>query len=319
MEAFVGLGIFLAILLLIEGTYLVARNRLNPDAKHVRQRLKVLSLTDYSGEEVDLVRKKLLSRVPWFNRLLLSFRWTQNLDKLLLQADIRHPLGLFVLLSLLLASGGGLLIAFVAPPLILPTAMILGLVPFFYIYSKKRKRMRKFERQLPDTMDLIARALKAGHALSEGLQLVGEEFGDPIGTEFERTLNEINFGVAVPDALKSLAERVDCSDLKFFVMSVIIQRETGGNLAEILENIARLIRERFKLQGRIRVLSAEGKLSAIILVAIPFFLAFVLSIINPGYINTLFEDPIGIILVAFASVMMALGILMMKKMVAIRV
>ncbi len=102
-------------------------------------------------------------------------------------------------------------------------------------------------------------------------------------------------------------------------MSVIIQRETGGNLAEILENIAHLIRERFKLQGRIRVLSAEGKLSAIILVAIPFFLGFVLSIINPDYINTLFEDPIGIVLVVFACVMMALGILMMKKMVAIRV
>ncbi|OGP63490.1 MAG: pilus assembly protein [Deltaproteobacteria bacterium RBG_13_53_10] len=319
MEAFVGLGIFLAILVLIEGTYLVARNRLNPEAKQVRQRLKVLSLTDYSGEEVDLVRKKLLSRVPWFNRLLLSFRWTQNLDRLLEQADIRHPLGLFVLLSLLLASGGGLLVAFVTPPLVLPTAMILGLLPFFYIYSKKRKRMRKFERQLPDTMDLIARALKAGHALSGGLQLVGEEFGDPIGTEFERTVNEINFGVAVPDALKSLAERVDCRDLKFFVMSVIIQRETGGNLAEILENIAHLIRERFKFLGRIRILSAEGKLSAIILVAIPFFLAFVLSIINPDYINTLFEDPIGIVLVAFAVVMIVIGILMMRKMVAIRV
>jgi tight adherence protein B len=168
-------------------------------------------------------------------------------------------------------------------------------------------------------MDLIARALKAGHALSGGLQLVGEEFGDPIGTEFERTVNEINFGVAVPEALKALARRVDCNDLKFFVMSVIIQRETGGNLAEILENIARLIRERFKLHGRIRVLSAEGKLSAIILVAIPFFLGFVLSIINPEYINTLFEDPIGIVLVIFACVMMAFGILMMKKMVAIRV
>jgi len=193
------------------------------------------------------------------------------------------------------------------------------LIPFVYIYVKKRKRMRKFERQLPDTMDLIARALKAGHALSGGLQLVGEEFGDPIGTEFQRTVNEINFGVAVPDALKALAQRVDCKDLKFFVMSVIIQRETGGNLAEILENIARLIRERFKLQGRIRVLSAEGKLSAIILVAIPFFLGFALSIINPDYINTLFEDPIGIVLLVFASVMMALGILMMKKMVAIRV
>jgi len=276
-------------------------------------------LTDYSEEEVDLLRKKTLSQVPWLNRLLLSIRWAQKLDQLLQQADIRHPVGLFILLSVLLASGGGLIAAFVTPVLVLPAIALLGLIPFVYIYVKKRKRMRKFERQLPDTMDLIARALKAGHALSGGLQLVGEEFGDPIGTEFQRTVNEINFGVAVPDALKALAQRVDCKDLKFFVMSVIIQRETGGNLAEILENIARLIRERFKLQGRIRVLSAEGKLSAIILVAIPFFLGFALSIINPDYINTLFEDPIGIVLLVFASVMMALGILMMKKMVAIRV
>jgi tight adherence protein B len=292
---------------------------MNPEAKHLRERLKVLSLTNYSEKEVDLLRKKTLSQVPWLNRLLLSIRWTKNLDQLLQQADIRHPIGLFILLSVLLASGGGLIASFVTPVLILPTIALLGLVPFVYIYVKKRKRMRKFERQLPDTMDLIARALKAGHALSGGLQLVGEEFGDPIGTEFERTVNEINFGVAVPEALKALARRVDCNDLKFFVMSIIIQRETGGNLAEILENIARLIRERFKLQGRIRVLSAEGKLSAIILVAIPFFLGFVLSIINPDYINTLFEDPIGIVLVIFACVMMALGILMMKKMVSIRV
>jgi tight adherence protein B len=319
MEAFVGIGIFLAILLLIEGAYLVVRNRINPEVKHLRERLKALSLTNYSEKEVDLLRKKTLSQVPWLNRLLLSLRWTQNLDQLLQQADIRHPLGLFILLSVLLASGGGLIAAFVTPVLILPTIALLGMLPFIYIYVKKRKRMRKFERQLPDTMDLIARALKAGHALSGGLQLVGEEFGDPIGTEFERTVNEINFGVAVPEALKALARRVDCNDLKFFVMSIIIQRETGGNLAEILENIARLIRERFKLQGRIRVLSAEGKLSAIILVAIPFFLGFVLSIINPDYINTLFEDPIGIVLVIFACVMMALGILMMKKMVSIRV
>ena len=319
MEAFVGIGIFLAILLLVEGTYLVVRNRMNPEVKHLRERLKVLSLTNYSEKEVDLMRKKTLSQVPWLNRLLLSIRWAQKLDQLLQQADIRHPVGLFILLSVLLASGGGLIAAFVTPVLVLPAIALLGLVPFVYIYVKKRKRMRKFERQLPDTMDLIARALKAGHALSGGLQLVGEEFGDPIGTEFQRTVNEINFGVAVPDALKALAQRVDCKDLKFFVMSVIIQRETGGNLAEILENIARLIRERFKLQGRIRVLSAEGKLSAIILVAIPFFLGFALSIINPDYINTLFEDPIGIVLLVFASVMMALGILMMKKMVAIRV
>ena len=319
MEVVIGIGMFLFILLVIEGGYYIARNRLNPEVKQVRQRLKVLSLTDDGTGEIDLVRKRLLSQVPWFNRLLLSFKWTENLDRLIEQAGIKHPLGFFLVLSFLLAFGGGIVMAFIKPPLTLPAAVVLSLVPFLYIHVKKRQRMAKFERQLPETMDLIARALKAGHAFTGGLRLVGEEFGDPIGTEFERTLNEINFGVSAGDAMKNLADRVDCPDLKFFVMSVIIQRETGGNLAEILENIARLIRERFKLQGRIRVLSAEGKLSAVILIAIPFVVALVLSFLNPRYINTLFVDPIGKGMVGFAIAMMIMGIVVMKKMIVIKV
>ena len=133
--------------------------------------------------------------------------------------------------------------------------------------------MEKFERQLPEALELVSRSLKAGHAFTGGLKMVAEEFGDPVGVEFGRTLDEINFGVGVPEALTNLTQRIECEDLKFFAVSVIIQRETGGNLAEILESLGRLIRERFKFQGRVRVLSGEGRISAIVLVAIPFFIA----------------------------------------------
>ncbi len=179
--------------------------------------------------------------------------------------------------------------------------------------------MEKFERQLPEALDLMARALKAGHAFTGALKMVADEMDDPIGTEFDKTLGEINFGIDVSQALINLSQRVDCPDLRFFVIAIIIQRETGGNLAEILGNIAYLIRERFKLHGRVRVLAAEGKLSAIILVALPFLVALALTFLNPDYLEVLVTDPIGRFMSCFALVMMAFGIVVMKKMVAIKV
>jgi len=319
MEVAVGVTVFLGVLLLIETVYLLTRRRWSPEVKKVRQRLKVLARTEYADGDVNLVRQKLLSDIPWFNRILLGFRWIHRVNRIIEQAGVRRPIGFFLVLSFLLACGGAFLMMALKPVLILPAAAVLGALPFIYILVKKRTRMRKFERQLPDTLDLISRALKAGHAFTGGLKLAAEELDDPIGTEFEKTLNEINFGVSATDALKSLADRVDCLDLRFFVISVIIQRETGGNLAEILENIARLIRERFKLQGRIRVLAAEGKLSAVILVGIPFVVAFLLSILNPDYIRTLVDDPIGNILIVAALTMMGIGILVMRRMIQIKV
>ena len=147
--------------------------------------------------------------------------------------------------------------------------------------------MQRFEEQLPDALELIARSLKAGHAFSSGMKMVTDEFDDPVGTEFAKTLNEINFGVDVTEALKNLAKRVDCPDLNFFVISVILQKETGGNLAEILENIGHLIRERFKFYGRVRTLTAEGRLSAVVLIGLPFVIAFVIFLLNPEYIKIL--------------------------------
>lgn len=316
-------GIFVAIVLLVEGSYAAFRLVSNPEKKRVRRRLESLSLSadQYENEVRGIERKKLLSYVPWLHQILSKFQWTSKMNLLLEQADVRYPLGFFILLSLVLLSAG-ILVATWLPVnflILLPVIAFLPTLPFLYILHKKSQRMKKFESQLPEAMELMARALKAGHAFSGALKMVIDELDDPISLEFNKTLGEINLGVHVPEALKNLSRRVDCPDLGFFVISVIIQRETGGNLAEILENIAYLIRERFKLHGRIRVLSAEGRLSATVLVAIPFLVAFILSLLNPKYIGLLISDPVGNILIGFASFMMLLGIFVMRRMVRIRV
>lgn len=321
MDIVIGIGTFMLVFVLLETGFFALRGMQNPERREVRKRLKILSSTEFENESVDILRKNLLSDMRWLNQVLVSFRWTDKLNRLLQQADAQYTLGVYILLSLLMAAVGflvGSLITSNRSVLIL-FACFLGMVPFSCIYLKKKGRMEKFQRQLPDALELMARALKAGHAFTGGLKMVADELGDPIGIEFARTLHEINFGAGIPDALRNLPNRIDCPDLRFFIISVIVQRETGGNLAEILEKIAYLIRERFKLQGRIQVLSSEGKLSAIILMALPFAIALALYVLNPGYISTLFIDPIGKILIAFALVMMIIGAFVMKRMVEIKV
>lgn len=321
MDILIAVGIFMVVLILLEVGYFAFRSIQNPEKREILRRLRILSSTDFEHERIDILRKNLLSEVRWLNQMLLSFRWTDKVNRLLQQADAHYTLGVYILLSLLMAAVGflaGSLINLNRPVLIL-FASFLGMTPFSYIYVKKKRRMEKFQRQLPDALELIARALKAGHAFTGGLKMVADELSDPIGIEFTKTLHEINFGVGIPDALKNLPNRIDCPDLRFFIISVIIQRETGGNLAEILEKIAHLIRERFKLQGHIRVVSSEGKLSAMILMTLPFAIAFSLYVLNPGYIKTLFIDPMGKILVIFALIMMIIGAFVMKRMVEIKV
>lgn len=315
-------AIFIASLLIIEGLILIFRPRLTERKKLVEKRFARLSARTYGEEAVDITKKKrVLSTVPWLNSLLHLVPGIHQLDNMVIQSRTVLPLGVFLLLSLVLGiflyffmwMGTGNVIVSVC------IGLIAAAVPIFYLKIKKHRRMQKFERQLPDALDLMARSLKAGHAFSGGLQLVAQEFDDPVGTEFALTLNEINYGLSVEQSLKNLSDRVDVPDLKFFTVSVIIQRESGGNLAEILENISALIRERFKLLGKIRSLSAEGRISAFILVALPFVIAFVLLLLNPKYVAILKNDPIGNVLVIVALIMMTLGILVMKKMINIRV
>ena len=321
MDLLIAITIFILTVALIEGAYYALRKIRSGEKREVLRRLRGYPTQEYEREIIDIMRKSMLSEVPWLNRMLLSMRWTDKLSRMIEQSGTESTLGVFILLSIVLASGGFVIGLWVASNALLSLIMafFLGVFPFLYVYLKKKRRMEKFQRQLPDALDLIARALKAGHAFTGGLKMVGDELGEPVGTEFEKTLHEINFGSGVPEALKGLTQRVDCPDLRFFIISVIIQRETGGNLAEILAKIAYLIRERFKLQNRVQVLSAEGKLSAIILISIPFVIALALSVLNPVYIKTLFVDPVGKALVAFALLMMAIGIVVMKRMIEIKV
>jgi tight adherence protein B len=240
---------------------------------------------------------------------------------MVLQANLNCPVGIVLIASALFAMLGYVAASYATQWFLVRLAMglLLGAIPILYVFRKKQKRMKLFTEQLPEAMEMLARSLKAGHAFTGGLQMVGQEFGDPLGTEFSKTLDEINFGVAYEDALRNLSSRIDSDDLKLFVISVIIQRTSGGNLAEILENIGRLIRERFKLRGNVQTLTAEGRISAYILLAMPLFIGYVLYLINPGYVGVLFTDPIGPYLLGATGVMMMIGAFVMKRMVDIKV
>ncbi len=179
--------------------------------------------------------------------------------------------------------------------------------------------MKKFEQQLPEGMEFLSRALRAGHAFTGSMKLAAENFDDPLGTEFEKTLDEINFGISTNDALKNLLNRVDLPDLRYFTASVILQRDTGGNLSEIMDSIARIIRERFKFRDKVRVLSAEGKFSAAILIAIPLLIIAYLQILQPDYLDTLTSEPVGKILMTIAISMALLGVVLIRKLISINI
>lgn len=317
----VGLSIFISIVLLIEGVFLLFRSQSRGDSRNLKQRLTKLS-AGLSETNFELVKKKKpLSKIPWVNDILDRMPVFARLDKLLLQAGLHYPVVIIIVSSLSLAMVA-MFLSWVLFRSYLPGLMLAplgGALPILYILYKREKRVKKFERQLPDALGLMARALKAGHAFTGGLMMVVQEFDDPIAGEFQKVLNEINYGSGVDQSLYSLTERVDCPDLKFFAVSLIVQRETGGNLAEILDKIAELIRDRFKLMDRVKTLSAEGRLSAVILILIPVFVAAVLSFTNPKYIEILITDPFGKYIIATSILMAVAGVFVMKRMVSIEV
>jgi tight adherence protein B len=313
-----GAGIFVVTLCLIQMFLYALRGLRQPETREIRKRLRALS-KDEAGIP-DILKKNVLVGVPIINRILISVPGVNRFRRLWEQANAQYSMGWFLLLMASLALAGyagcSLLTGKYAVPA--ATALVTGGIPVFYLRLKKKKRIEKFKRQLPEGLDLIARALRAGHAFTSGMELVAEEFDDPLGPEFDRTLDEINFGVSVQDALRSLAVRIDCSDLKYFVVSVILQRETGGNLAEIITSIAHLIRERFRLEGKVRILTAEGRQSARILSLLPIAVVFALRLFNPEYINALFTDPMGRVMAGIAVFMMLVGFLVIRRMATLK-
>lgn len=312
---------FLAVVLLLEGGYLAWRSNQGAEAKRLQKRLQQIS-AGWSGEaNSTLLKQRILSNSPPLQRLLLKLPRMHSLDKLLLQSGLPMMMSQFLTYSAM-SSLGSMAIAILLnwPFLVmLPCAAVGALMPYFYVCRAKRKRLNLIEQQLPETIDLMSRALKAGHAFPGALQMAATEGVEPSATEFRLVFDEINFGVPAQNALMNLAARVPITDLRYFVIAVLIQRESGGNLTELLDTISGLIRARLTLLGKIRVLSAEGRLSAWILCCLPFAVALLINIANPGFLTPLWTDPIGPKIVGFAVVMMLLGIYAMSRIIKIRV
>ncbi|GLC91555.1 hypothetical protein Tamer19_09630 [Cupriavidus sp. TA19] len=317
-----GILLFVAVVLCVEGIFLWWNNYHGPAAKRIEERLRALSAGgQVNAERLSILKKRLLSDSPRLDRWLMSVprigaldRWLEQSGSTWTVSQLFGYCGLIVLCTLALV-----------PVLPVPAfwtfagAAGLGMLPVLYVIRLRQKRLKQLEAQLPDAVDMISRALRAGHAFSGALGMVGEEMKGPIGPEFRTTFEEINYGVALDEAMTNLAIRVPVNDLRYFVIAVLIQRESGGNLAEILDTIGRLVRERLKLFDKIRVLSAEGRLSAWILGLLPFCTAGMILVVNPDFMRVLWEDPIGLRMIAGALVSMFLGVLWMRKIIRIRV
>ena len=323
----IAFGIFITVVLLFEGAYYFVRSRSRgvQDQQRVTERLQSWTECPDLNTASNLVMKDTYSEIPWLNALLAKLKerhYAARIAKVHGQAKVPYSLAVYVLASALLAALGGLLgnrVVIGQPFILLGGAGVGMVVPWGHLYYRKWRRLGEVQRQLPDALELIGRALRAGHALFVGMKMVGSEMRDPIAGEFQRGFDEISMGVSVPESLSHMADRVELMDVKFFVTSVNIQRETGGNLAEIIDSLSRLIRKRFELKKKIQAVSAEGRISAIVLMSLPFGMAVTLHFISPEYLTPLFADPMGQTMVAGAAVMMILGGIVMKKMIAIKV
>jgi tight adherence protein B len=286
--------------------YRIMRLRSTTKAKN---RLRTYSLPEQSDDDQDITSKDILSNIKAFNRFLGKIPLVKSLYKLTVLARAPYPVSVYILTSLILALVGygavNIFFEMFFLSILIGTAGFL--LPWGYLHVKKRIRMKRFESQLPEALDLIARSLRAGVSFSGAVQHITENFDDPMGTEFSETLFQINYGYSVDDALQNMSRRIDCPDLNFFVVAVALQGETGGNLAEISESISRVIRQRFQFRDKVRALTAEGRLTAVVLGCLPFCVIGVLSLANPGYLTPLYTDPVGKLISAIALVMMGFG------------
>ena len=290
-QLLLGLAVFVVVLALIEGLRMVAGPA--PAPARLRERLRNAGAPARAAASI--ARPGRLADAPLLRRFLARFAFSAIVERLLSQAGMRIKVAPFLLLSL--ALGG------------LPAVLAL---------YRRRRRLACIERQLPDALDLLCRALRAGHALPSALRMAAEDGAAPLAGEFRMLVDEVGYGAALPDALRRMARRNPGGDIGCFVVALLIQRDTGGNLAELLAGIATLVRERQTLRGQVRVATAEARLSAWILGLLPFALAAALHIAHPGFIGLLWTDSFGQRLLGIVAALLAMGLVWMRMLVRIR-
>jgi tight adherence protein B len=288
--------------------------------KTMRARLEAIqqaSTLSSREAQTELLRRETLSHLPALDRLLFQFRPFVKLNPFLQQAAIRMTVGMLLTIILSLVLGVCLVGLMLNLPalVILLSAMGVASIPFIIIAIKRRRRLSAFEGQFPDALGLLARAVRAGHAFTTGLELIGAEMPEPVAGEFRHTFDQQNLGLPLRDALQNLLVRVPLSDVHVFVTALVIQRESGGNLAEILDNLSQVIRERFKLMRQIQVFTAQGRMSLYLLTALPPSIGVALYLMNRNYISRLFTDPLGQKMLLAAGGLLLFGYLVIRKIV----
>jgi len=315
--------VFVFCLFLVLAAYLLATRSSDARRARLQQRLAQALLHSAHTDDVEvlLARQELMSEIPWMNRALLQLQVATRLKKVLDQADIEITVTRLTMFSLM----AGLLAGLAASMITISLLIILicgvagAIVPFIHVFWKRKKRIEKFLEYLPDALELMSRALSAGHAFSEALHMVSIEMPQPISKEFRKTYEEQNLGLSLKLALENLTQRMPLLDLRLCVTAVLIQRETGGNLAEILEKVAYTIRERFRILGDLKTLTTSSRLSAWLLCGLPIGVAIAVSAMNPEYMSVLWKDPRGHKLIYLAVFLQLSGMLIVRKILRIKI
>ena len=296
------------------------------DARRKKQVVDMLHTA--SGEPVVTVGnllKEIESEKPTgFKRLLNSLQFSKHASEQIQQAGLDwSPSRLIAAMGLAMIPGLGLgaLVPFLmnGPTTAVVLALVFGSIPYMIVRQKRKKRLATMEEQFPESLDFLARSMRAGHAFSISLEMLGEEMADPLGQEFRALFNEQNLGAPLDIALRNFSTRVPLLDVRFFTSSVLLQKQTGGNLSEILSRLAYVIRERFRLKGQVRAASAHGRLTATILTLLPVGTMLCMLVVAPGYLQSMAEDPDGKWLIGGAIVAQVLGNFFIKKIINIKV
>ena len=290
--------------------------------ERIDQRMREAAGTPFaqsaSGDSV--LKTQVEGPLPLIDRIMAQSGQGSAMARLIEQAGLRMSVSSLLLISMGCGAVGGLGLVTMRVPYGVFVGAALGCVaPFLYLRQRRKKRLRRFEEQFPEALDMLSRALRAGHAFTTAMSMVADEAPDPIGPEFRKSFDEQNFGLPLKDALNNLSERVPLLDVRFFVTAVLIQRETGGNLSEILDNLAHVVRERFKILRQVRVYTAHGRMTGYTLLALPAVLAVLLTMLNPDLMNLLFEEQMGRMMLTGAIVLQVIGFFWIKQVVKIEV
>jgi tight adherence protein B len=315
----VSLLVFVSVILLCGAVYLLWRSRRGTAAVRLQRRLAMVART-HEGQR-SLLKQRQLSDVSSIARLLSGVSLANRLERMIEQAGLSWTVSSLVLSSAAASSLGLAFVVLAAQPALfgLVVGGLLAALPWLYVMWKRSRRLRRLERQLPEALDLITRAVRAGHALPLAIQLLSEEMPNPIAGEFRIVHEQVSFGISLQQALTGLCERVPLTDMRYFAVSILIQRQSGGNLTEVLSNLSKLIRERLKLLARVRVLSSEGRMSAWTLALLPFVLGGLMYLANPDFMRPLWNDPIGVSILQTLLTMMMFGIIVLARLTKIRV